>query len=50
MLERIKLYFKRRQFQKHCLQLPCNHCPYFFIDNNEHDKCRLAIMLGLEEE
>ena len=48
VLRKIKQYFKRKEFKKRCLYIPCTRCPYFF-DDGRYGKCKLAISLGLEE-
>lgn len=44
MLRKIKLFFKRRKFNKLCLHIACPYCPNYFSG-----KCKIAVSLGLEE-
>lgn len=45
MIRKIKLYFRRREFKKRCLNIACSRCPHYLFNG----KCYLAISLGLEE-
>ena len=48
VIRKIKQYFKRREFKKRCLNVPCPECPYY-IETSEEWVCILAAKLGLEE-
>jgi len=49
MIRKIKQYFKRKEFEKRCLHIPCTKCPYF-LDDGLDGRCILVASLGLEGE